>query len=770
MSDPPDFDDNFDDSESPRDYLATPAASPSPPPSEGPGTTALDDLSVLLELDPGAERVTLRGKQLSDVTHELEFLSAHFPQLRHLDLSENSLAELPADVGLMLPRLVALDLSCNTIDFDNPEALAKSLGSCSRLKSLSVPLAGGQEDEQRLLELLPGLRILNGTPLYNPGTFGAGDVDVDVGQSNSTPSSPQAKRDLRLRFHTIKQSQRAAESAAAVSKASNPKRAIYRTTPATNGNNNSVRPRELPASISDDRTDWRKLLKSKNSNHSVQTNGQRSGSSLMNSSATKSPLHRPDRSKMQRQRAEQHLLSTEAFLEELKDVVRGFHDCESGRGNKLQSSETLAILEQLDKHVERLAKQLGDQEKACDRAGSPGSQLEARVSVLRSRWSLLELCGAFGAEKAAAVDGNLGSALSRLLQLQKEVLTALQEVKRQALINPSATSKTTNKIGSTKLSTGTSQQQPRQQEQQQNLQQQQQQLKVLLEVAETLESDLEGLQLQFQQEKARRELLEQENTALKRQLQTSKEAVPAVNSSTAPVGSSIPESKTTSVQPKNTARNSSTARLRKRGSPCKAPKSISNDQIREVEPTSKDLDPGDGGSGQQVAMTSQTTVTSMSTGPVRNLTLKQILDIIRGILQSKSRGNDGRPRETLEQHMYTYLNTRFGLPKLIVDYASAIWKASNRFAARDNEVAVFLALLKNQLDEGFLTIKRKLQRALADLLRAYLQAKHPLKAEAAVTALVKSRLTGIIFEDEWTELLTYLYELHDVSSHFCFLT
>jgi hypothetical protein len=73
-----------------------------------------------------------------------------------------------------------------------------------------------------------------------------------------------------------------------------------------------------------------------------------------------------------------------------------------------------------------------------------------------------------------------------------------------------------------------------------------------------------------------------------------------------------------------------------------------------------------------------------------------------------------------------------------------------------------LALLRNHLDEGFLAIKRKLQRALADLLRAYLQSKHPLKPESAVTALVKARLGGVIFEDEWTELLTYLYEPQDV--------
>lgn len=173
------------------------------------------------------------------------------------------------------------------------------------------------------------------------------------------------------------------------------------------------------------------------------------------------------------------------------------------------------------------------------------------------------------------------------------------------------------------------------------------------------------------------------------------------------------------------------------------------------------------------AQASQSALSSAQTASgVRSLTLKQLLDLLRSILQSKSRSDargpaSGAPRETLEQHMYTYLNTRFGLPKLIVDYASAIWKASEQLAARDNEVAVFLALLRNHLDEGFLAIKRKLQRALADLLRAYLQSRHPFKPESAVAALVKARLAGIIFEDEWTELLTYLYEPQDVRDDMC---
>lgn len=52
--------------------------------------------------------------------------------------------------------------------------------------------------------------------------------------------------------------------------------------------------------------------------------------------------------------------------------------------------------------------------------------------------------------------------------------------------------------------------------------------------------------------------------------------------------------------------------------------------------------------------------------PLRALTLKQIKDVIEEIYVSKTK-YDQRcveakiPRETMEQHMYTYLNQKYGL-------------------------------------------------------------------------------------------------------------
>ncbi len=49
----------------------------------------------------------------------------------------------------------------------------------------------------------------------------------------------------------------------------------------------------------------------------------------------------------------------------------------------------------------------------------------------------------------------------------------------------------------------------------------------------------------------------------------------------------------------------------------------------------------------------------------------------------------------MEQHLYTYLNQKYGLKALIVEHASSIIRAGNKFEAQDNDVAVFVRMLRS---------------------------------------------------------------------------
>lgn len=51
--------------------------------------------------------------------------------------------------------------------------------------------------------------------------------------------------------------------------------------------------------------------------------------------------------------------------------------------------------------------------------------------------------------------------------------------------------------------------------------------------------------------------------------------------------------------------------------------------------------------------------------------------------------------------MYTYLNQKYGLKSLIVDWASTIIQGVKTYIKEDHEVTLFGKVLKNECDEEF---------------------------------------------------------------------
>ncbi|KAF1319993.1 hypothetical protein FI667_g12667, partial [Globisporangium splendens] len=383
------------------------------------------------------------------------------------------------------------------------------------------------------------------------------------------------------------------------------------------------------------------------------------------------------------------------------------------------------VYEQLDRHVDKLASQLSQQESEHVQSSSTSNHvnksptidaMKKSIAMLQTRWNLLEVCGLYGVEKASGVDGTLGNAFAQLLQMQKDVLVALQ---RQQATVAAAQSQAASRSEDSNSD-------------------HQHQMKVLLEVAESLESDLEAVQTRLQQEKAQRELVEQESWSLKRGY----EAAPATQRSSTGMPM-LPVDQLKQQIPSTTSAANAFPTLDNFATSSSSKVAI---QIGPASPPHGDTCTRHSGSTVAVATTAVMVPTATR---IRSLTLKQLVDLIHCITASKQKYDTkcfdvGAPREIMEQHMYTYLNQRFGL-----------------HALTGNDAAVFLALLHNQVDEASVSIKKKLQQALVDLLRAYFQAKYPMKQETAIATLVQTRLQNVIYEEEWHEMLTYLYDPQD---------
>jgi hypothetical protein len=154
---------------------------------------------------------------------------------------------------------------------------------------------------------------------------------------------------------------------------------------------------------------------------------------------------------------------------------------------------------------------------------------------------------------------------------------------------------------------------------------------------------------------------------------------------------------------------------------------------------------------------------------VKALTLKQLRTLIEAIYTSKQRFDEKcskakLPRETLEQHMYTYLNQTYGLRKLIVEHATAIIRAVNRFSAVDNDVCVFGQILRNEVEEKFVQTQTRLKATVKDLVRVFLKGKFPMKTDAAIDELLRRRIATVVFEEEWSDTIRYMYSKSDAEA------
>merc|ERR1711865_1335827 len=150
----------------------------------------------------------------------------------------------------------------------------------------------------------------------------------------------------------------------------------------------------------------------------------------------------------------------------------------------------------------------------------------------------------------------------------------------------------------------------------------------------------------------------------------------------------------------------------------------------------------------------------------RELSLKQLLTFVDELYESKvkfdAKCREARlPRETMEQHLYTYLNQKYGIKSLIIEWASAVMAAVKKFSDEDNDVAVFGRILRNEIDEEFRIVQKQLKDTVAELLRVYLKGKHPLKSEDEVSKLLTKRVKSFVFEEEWTDIIKYMYNHED---------
>ena len=116
------------------------------------------------------------------------------------------------------------------------------------------------------------------------------------------------------------------------------------------------------------------------------------------------------------------------------------------------------------------------------------------------------------------------------------------------------------------------------------------------------------------------------------------------------------------------------------------------------------------------------------------LPLKQLKDIIGDIYAQKMKYDRKcheaqLPVGTMEQFMYNYLNQKYGLKTLIVEWASTIITGIKCYVQDDHEVTLFAKILKNECDEEFRFVQMHVRQTLGYLLKQVLRERYPTKSQ-----------------------------------------
>jgi hypothetical protein len=163
---------------------------------------------------------------------------------------------------------------------------------------------------------------------------------------------------------------------------------------------------------------------------------------------------------------------------------------------------------------------------------------------------------------------------------------------------------------------------------------------------------------------------------------------------------------------------------------------------------------------------------ALDEGKCRSMTLKECKEAIEKIYESKVVANEKAmqgigniPMETMEQHVYRNYEKKYGLRTLAVEHAGTLLKAVEEYAHDDNDVCIFQKIFRNEVEEDFRLVQKELVQAIRDLAVVQLMGRFPTKDTVTINNLLEQKMnSGVIYEDEWRDMVSYLYNANDAST------
>ena len=151
-------------------------------------------------------------------------------------------------------------------------------------------------------------------------------------------------------------------------------------------------------------------------------------------------------------------------------------------------------------------------------------------------------------------------------------------------------------------------------------------------------------------------------------------------------------------------------------------------------------------------------------GPIskKDISIRQLLETINDIYNSKLESDkkltqNKQQKLTMEQFLYHYLNNKYGLKNLVIEYASGIIQGIRDFSKKNSEVMLFGKILRNEIEEQEILIIAKLKETIHEFLTYYYQSKFQYKSKNEIDNLVKKCKIGLLNDEQWKNIVAFLF-------------
>jgi hypothetical protein len=123
-------------------------------------------------------------------------------------------------------------------------------------------------------------------------------------------------------------------------------------------------------------------------------------------------------------------------------------------------------------------------------------------------------------------------------------------------------------------------------------------------------------------------------------------------------------------------------------------------------------------------------------------------------------------RESMEHYMYKFLNNKYGLKNLVIEWSSSIITGIKMYSSTDSDINLFGKILKNKIEEGQKLVISKLKTTIKELYDMYIKNKNRLLMNKNKTKSVDKEIEKILAsfnedvllnEDEWKNIIKSIY-------------